>query len=760
MVSHQHRPQDRGPPHSFVFLRAPKRPLADNPVDFGIDPGEFEGRAEAELEFSSSSMTFPKQNRVKKSWSLFPDMDRKEEEVQRHHKNLVQAWKRNAWVIWPQARWLETWELTLLVVLTYTFIITPFQVAFLLQTPVPIFVLNRFVDLVLIVDMFLCCFMAVEKNHSSRKPTWVSDLSKIRWLYFRSYFFLDMIGLLASVAEIIEYAGVGVEFAGAAKISRFARLFRLVRVLRMARLVAVFGELKGKVEQLLGSREIGFIATELVKWLIQILMAAHVVACAWGYAGLYSEQSGDSISWILAVEQTKGFSIDRDSDPMTLYLLALYWAFTTLVTVGYGDIVPWTIPEHVVCLLLMVIGSVSWTLLMASACSVVAAMDAERLDYGLALESMVSICRDYDLPQELRYRLRRFLAKSRRMKVIARQQEVMKTMSPQLQGEVARYATEKFLRKVYYLRQVEDPLMTLLAELLVLHIIPPNEWVVPPEQAPFVATVRGVRNGFHFVERLESSKSVIKTERLESTSSVKAPTAKVGDLTAGGAASAHLFAADSVAVITTGILDGNYVAPLTIMEGGIAIRHVVCMAGSYWHQDMILLSPYLRDKQVAQALVFCSAYFLRHDEMFSALFAGNFVSSQKAIKWAAFKMAMLRMLQRIGVLMNLPEGPLTQAEACRRAFSEQDRMIQQINSFSDKLDNSAALPDPVVAQGGAASLTASMASIKELLEKMNLRMEEVVQRQDVLDQRLSVVDEHVLQLRSESGASVSHLCPG
>ena len=44
-----------------------------------------------------------------------------------------------------------------------------------------------------------------------------------------------------------------------------------------------------------------------------------------------------------------------DSDIYSLYIAALYWAFVTMATVGYGDIVPITNSEKIFTIIAMLI---------------------------------------------------------------------------------------------------------------------------------------------------------------------------------------------------------------------------------------------------------------------------------------------------------------------------------------------------------------------------------------------------------------------
>lgn len=52
-----------------------------------------------------------------------------------------------------------------------------------------------------------------------------------------------------------------------------------------------------------------------------------------------------------------------DVNPLPLeqkYLVSLYWAFTTLTTVGYGDIVPHTVMERLFAMFLILAGAVTF----------------------------------------------------------------------------------------------------------------------------------------------------------------------------------------------------------------------------------------------------------------------------------------------------------------------------------------------------------------------------------------------------------------
>lgn len=137
---------------------------------------------------------------------------------------------------------------------------------------------------------------------------------------------------------------------------RILRLFRLAKLLRFIRILE---KLQSSIDLLddAMTNHAGTLTSmlQVFKSLGFILLCAHLLAALWHRAGEggapFDEYSENTTTWTTEANiSTSGLR--------TQYITSLYWAVTTLTTVGYGDITPYTTSEKVVAMLSMTIGSV------------------------------------------------------------------------------------------------------------------------------------------------------------------------------------------------------------------------------------------------------------------------------------------------------------------------------------------------------------------------------------------------------------------
>jgi hypothetical protein len=130
------------------------------------------------------------------------------------------------------------------------------------------------------------------------------------------------------------------------------------------------------------------IAYRLVPLAIVMPLLVHLVACGW--IALGSGTAGP------------------DPDAALEYVKAIYWSFTTLTTVGYGDISAKTPFQMLFACGIQVIGVGVFGFILSNVASLLSRMDAAREHHMDSLDKVETFMRSHEIPRELRSKIRTY----------------------------------------------------------------------------------------------------------------------------------------------------------------------------------------------------------------------------------------------------------------------------------------------------------------------------------------------------------------
>ncbi|CAD8082433.1 unnamed protein product [Paramecium sonneborni] len=144
--------------------------------------------------------------------------------------------------------------------------------------------------------------------------------------------------------------------------------------------------------------------TEIVKLLQLIIITfyfAHFMACIWYYVGIKSLEMNE-ISW------TQDPKFDY-SGVFQMYIYSFYWATTTMVTVGYGDISGKNVYEVLCAIVLMIFSSGIFAFSMNQIGSIFTNMDAQKQQYKRTLLLINQYMNNNLVEEQLQGRIRNYL---------------------------------------------------------------------------------------------------------------------------------------------------------------------------------------------------------------------------------------------------------------------------------------------------------------------------------------------------------------
>ena len=182
----------------------------------------------------------------------------------------------------------------------------------------------------------------------------------------------------------------------------------------------------------------------------------HFVACIWVLAGRMADRKqrdaiGDTDcddrslfgSWL---NNDLHYYCYRDTESgnkvMSIYLASYYFGFTTMTTVGYGDVHPWSETERVFLIFFQVSGGFIMAWVIATLTSIVTTEDANVAAMNARLDAVASYLTRMKVPQDLGRRIRRNFRHYLDGKSSLDERSILMGASTALRGELTDYLVE------------------------------------------------------------------------------------------------------------------------------------------------------------------------------------------------------------------------------------------------------------------------------------------------------------------------------
>lgn len=131
--------------------------------------------------------------------------------------------------------------------------------------------------------------------------------------------------------------------------------------------------------------------------MLNIVLIGHFTACGWLAIGL----AQPDISWLAGRNLSAG-------DSISMYVQSIYWAITTMTTVGYGDITPSNNIEFLYAGFVMLIGASIYAFVIGNVASILGQLNARKNEYQERAHFVSQYLQQQNIPNDLIQRVQAF----------------------------------------------------------------------------------------------------------------------------------------------------------------------------------------------------------------------------------------------------------------------------------------------------------------------------------------------------------------
>ncbi|XP_031351425.1 potassium voltage-gated channel subfamily H member 6 isoform X3 [Photinus pyralis] len=309
--------------------------------------------------------------------------------------------KLHNWTILHYSPFKAAWDWLILVLVLYTAICTPYVAAFLLSESDynnkkskkygddPIVLIDLIVDVTFIIDILI----NFRTTYVSGTDEVVSHPARIAVHYLKGWFLIDLVAAIPF--DLLLFGSDTDEATTLIGLLKTARLLRLVRVARKIDRYSEYG------------------AAVLLLLMGTFVLIAHWLACIW-YAIGNAERPAlhAKIGWLdtLADNTQQHYYANNTGGPTikSRYVTALYFTFTSLTSVGFGNVAPNTDAEKMFTICVMLVGSLMYASIFGNVSAIIQRLYSGTARYHTQMLRVREFIRFHQIPNPLRQRLEEY----------------------------------------------------------------------------------------------------------------------------------------------------------------------------------------------------------------------------------------------------------------------------------------------------------------------------------------------------------------
>ncbi|XP_032211652.1 potassium voltage-gated channel subfamily H member 7 isoform X5 [Mustela erminea] len=385
----------------------------------------------------------------------------------------LQSPRINKFTILHYSPFKAVWDWLILLLVIYTAIFTPYSAAFLLNdreeqkrrecgySCSPLNVVDLIVDIMFIIDI-LINFRTTYVNQNEEV---VSDPAKIAIHYFKGWFLIDMVAAIPF--DLLIFGSGSDETTTLIGLLKTARLLRLVRVARKLDRYSEYG------------------AAVLMLLMCIFALIAHWLACIWYAIGnVERPYLTDKIGWLDSLGQQIGKRYndsDSSSGPSIKdkYVTALYFTFSSLTSVGFGNVSPNTNSEKIFSICVMLIGSLMYASIFGNVSAIIQRLYSGTARYHMQMLRVKEFIRFHQIPNPLRQRLEEYFQHAwTYTNGIDMNMEVLKGFPECLQADICLHLNQTLLQNCKAFRGASKGCLRALAMKFKTTHAPPGDTLV------------------------------------------------------------------------------------------------------------------------------------------------------------------------------------------------------------------------------------------------------------------------------------------